>query len=241
MRKLLPLLIIGCVTSAHAVDRSSARVACDEIMSQIEVLSAKANRTGAENSELQSLRAKYSTQCQRSSGTTGRRTNARSISSMLAAKNADVLNAENAADNTADTAAPADDVDSFLKKKQENCQQLNDAIEKLKSAEGHSEEDLAKMQAQYDADCVEKPAEAEVAATEEAEPEMSEEEKAAAAEAAAEAEAQRIADLIAQGLCADGTKPNKYGCCTGETFKDIGNLQFACCKDDTNECFPPMQ
>jgi len=54
-------------------------------------------------------------------------------------------------------------------------------------------------------------------------------------EVAAEIEAN-----IAKGLCGDGTRPNKFGCCTGEIFRDLGNATFACCKKDSNECFPPM-
>ena len=53
--------------------------------------------------------------------------------------------------------------------------------------------------------------------------------------------AAEIAANIEKGLCGDGTKPNKYGCCSGELFKDLGNAEFACCKKDTNECFPPMK
>lgn len=63
-----------------------------------------------------------------------------------------------------------------------------------------------------------------------AEPEKTEEEIAAEIEA-----------NIEKGLCADGTKPNKYGCCAGEIFKDMGNSQFACCKKDSDECFPPVK
>jgi len=62
-----------------------------------------------------------------------------------------------------------------------------------------------------------------------AQPQKSEEEIAA-----------EIAANIEKGLCGDGTKPNKFGCCTGEIFKDLGNATFACCKKDSNECFPPM-
>lgn len=49
-----------------------------------------------------------------------------------------------------------------------------------------------------------------------------------------------IAANIEKGLCGDGTKPNKFGCCDGEIFKDLGNATFACCKKDSDECFPPM-
>lgn len=52
--------------------------------------------------------------------------------------------------------------------------------------------------------------------------------------------AAEIAANIEKGLCGDGTKPNKFGCCTGEIFKDLGNATFACCKKDGEECFPPM-
>ena len=52
--------------------------------------------------------------------------------------------------------------------------------------------------------------------------------------------AAEIAANIEKGLCGDGTKPNKFGCCTGEIFKDLGNATFACCKKDCDECFPPM-
>ncbi len=52
--------------------------------------------------------------------------------------------------------------------------------------------------------------------------------------------AEEIAANINAGLCADGTRPNRFGCCTGEKFKDLGNLVFACCRDD-GECFPPIE
>ena len=45
---------------------------------------------------------------------------------------------------------------------------------------------------------------------------------------------------LANGLCKDGTKPNKFGCCAGEKFKDMGNLVFACCPDDGGDCYPPI-
>lgn len=52
---------------------------------------------------------------------------------------------------------------------------------------------------------------------------------------------QELANLDA-GLCADGTKPNKFGCCAGEVFKDLGKSVFACCPETGDgECFPPIQ
>ncbi len=50
---------------------------------------------------------------------------------------------------------------------------------------------------------------------------------------------QALANLDA-GLCADGSQPNKFGCCGGEIFKDLGNTMFGCC-DEGGECFPPIK
>lgn len=51
---------------------------------------------------------------------------------------------------------------------------------------------------------------------------------------------QELANLNS-GLCADGAKPNKYGCCGDEIFKDMGNMVFACCPKSGGDCFPPIQ
>lgn len=50
-----------------------------------------------------------------------------------------------------------------------------------------------------------------------------------------------LASNLAKGLCPDGAKPNKFGCCDGEKFKDLGNLKFACCsKEDESKCHNPI-
>ncbi|MBQ8473594.1 MAG: hypothetical protein IJ500_01900 [Alphaproteobacteria bacterium] len=46
---------------------------------------------------------------------------------------------------------------------------------------------------------------------------------------------------LESGLCADGTKPNKFGCCADEIFKDMGNAVFACCPKSGGDCFPPIK
>jgi len=52
---------------------------------------------------------------------------------------------------------------------------------------------------------------------------------------------QELANLDA-GLCADGSQPNKFGCCGDEVFKDLGNTVFACCpKEGSGDCFPPLK
>lgn len=53
---------------------------------------------------------------------------------------------------------------------------------------------------------------------------------------------QELANLDA-GLCADGSAPNKFGCCGDEVFKDLGDTVFACCPRDggNGDCFPPLK
>lgn len=68
-------------------------------------------------------------------------------------------------------------------------------------------------------------------------------EEIAAEEAVKKAEQERIiAENLANGLCGDGTKPNRYGCCEGEKFKETSHLQFACCpKEGDGECHEPIK
>ncbi|MBR1380562.1 MAG: hypothetical protein IJ560_03155 [Alphaproteobacteria bacterium] len=56
------------------------------------------------------------------------------------------------------------------------------------------------------------------------------------AEIAAEIEAN-----VNAGLCPDGEKPNRFGCCADETFKDMGNAGFNCCPKSGGDCFPPIK
>lgn len=52
---------------------------------------------------------------------------------------------------------------------------------------------------------------------------------------------ERVANINA-GLCADGTKPNKFGCCGDEIFKQLNNSTiFACCPRSGGDCFPPIK
>ena len=81
-----------------------------------------------------------------------------------------------------------------------------------------------------------------VVTNEPVEPEKTPEE-IAAEEAAAEAARQaEIEENRAKDLCDDGTKPNKYGCCAGEVFKQVEHLNFACCpKDGDGDCREPRK
>lgn len=47
---------------------------------------------------------------------------------------------------------------------------------------------------------------------------------------------------LAQGLCPDGTKPNKFGCCAGEKFQEVASMQYACCpKTGGGDCHEPYK
>lgn len=70
------------------------------------------------------------------------------------------------------------------------------------------------------------------------EPEPTAEEIAAAH---AQAEQQKIENL-ARGLCPDGAKPNKFGCCAGEKFQEVASMQYACCpKTGGGDCHEPYR
>ncbi|MBR5153231.1 MAG: hypothetical protein IKW57_00335 [Alphaproteobacteria bacterium] len=40
--------------------------------------------------------------------------------------------------------------------------------------------------------------------------------------------------------CADGNLPDADGCCAGEFLADMGGGEYACCAEETGECFPPL-
>ena len=41
--------------------------------------------------------------------------------------------------------------------------------------------------------------------------------------------------------CDDGSAPDANGCCTGETYTDMGEQGFNCCPDTGGDCFPPIE
>ena len=56
------------------------------------------------------------------------------------------------------------------------------------------------------------------------------------------AEQEEIQENRAKGLCDDGSKPNRYGCCDGEKFKEVSQMKFACCpKEGDGECIEPRK
>lgn len=57
-------------------------------------------------------------------------------------------------------------------------------------------------------------------------------------------ESQQLSDEEIQanldaGLCPNGEKYNKFGCCPGERFTDLGDAGYACCEIDNKDiCYP---
>jgi len=41
--------------------------------------------------------------------------------------------------------------------------------------------------------------------------------------------------------CPDGNKPDKHGCCEGETYTDVGGGWMVCCPESGDNCFPPIK
>ncbi len=55
--------------------------------------------------------------------------------------------------------------------------------------------------------------------------------------------ANRDAMSASSATCADGSRPDKHGCCAGEVYTDMGDLGFNCCPGDSedSDCFPPLK
>ena len=41
--------------------------------------------------------------------------------------------------------------------------------------------------------------------------------------------------------CPNGVRPDKNGCCAGETYTDAGDGWMVCCPEDGENCFPPIK
>ncbi|MBR2286464.1 MAG: hypothetical protein IJ866_03340 [Alphaproteobacteria bacterium] len=216
----LPILLVGFMMmampafadDAAPTQKLAERKTCAEIKTEIETLSAIVDPDDEIAAQLKQLQTMHRSNCVAKSA--GRRTVMRNLPLV---KQAPVT-----------TVATSDALSEYLANKKSNCEKLNSEIAKLAATDDATKADtLASMRGVYDMDCVEK--QAPVAANDNAKNEISEEEWAA----------QYDANLAA-GLCGDGTKPNKYGCCTDEIFKDLGNLKFACCPKTGGDCFPPI-
>ena len=104
----------------------------------------------------------------------------------------------------------------YLADLQKLCDDLSSDIEML-ADNGTSEGELKPLQNQYNANC-----------------------KEIDKSKTAELDVETITKNVNAGLCEDGSKPNKFGCCGDEIFTDMGNLVFACCPESGGECHPPL-
>lgn len=141
-----------------------------------------------------------------------------------------------------------------------SCSDINAQIKELSEIEEPDEvalDELAELKSQYRRNCtksvsgrrtsgrgavmlMETPSESDVAQQEAEESvEVVESEQSESEQPVDALSPQQEQANLDAGLCADGSQPNKFGCCAGEKFKDIGNLNFACCND--LECFPPIK
>lgn len=215
MKKLIVLFALCTAFPAFADDAPAVaeRTDCDALRDEIAQLIKIENPDDETAARLAEIQKISRRDCAKRTG--ARRTSGRTGALPVAV--ASELNAQ-----TSD-ATNTNAMDEYMAKKQENCANLQAEIEKLSAmSDNESRDSVAKLRTQYDADCVTADAEKDEA------PEL---------------DAETIAANIEAGLCADGEKPNKFGCCAGETFKDLGDLVFACCKDedDGGECFPPIE
>ncbi|MFQ6739207.1 MAG: hypothetical protein ACLRFJ_00865 [Alphaproteobacteria bacterium] len=185
-------------------------LSCGDMQSKINELSAQENLSDDDSALLSSLRLSYRTDC-------AKRQASRSYVSH-STRGTVQKKIDTGAENL--DAVEADDLANEVVGVVYDAEKCNNLKSEINAS---SDDDKVKEYEQYCAQYV-------------VEPELTDEEL----RLAEEAEAQRIADLLAQGLCPDGNKPNRFGCCAGEKFTDMGNLEFACCVDETNECFPPV-
>ena len=190
---ILFLCMFAFVAPAFADDvKLVERKSCEQIKTEIADLSAIKNPTSDETAQLNKLIMMQRANC--SVKSSGRRAIARNMPMA----------------NNAEPVAPSvksDALTEYLNNKKSNCDKLNGEIEKL-TADNTSATNaiiLAELQRYYDTDCVERPLVAAAPVTEE--------KPVVPAKTDEEIDAEFNAN-IAAGLCGDGTKPNRFGCCT---------------------------
>lgn len=223
----LPILILCFLTAfvpAFADDGQKLieRKSCEQIKSEIADLSAIVGPTADETAQLNQLKIMQRANCTSKAG--GRRTISRGQPVITSTQKTE-----------AEPAAKSDALKEYLDSKKSNCNKLNQEIEKLTADSTDSDKaaTLAEMQKYYDADCT---APKEVVAEKIAEVVTPSAPAKTDEEIAAEFDAN-----LAAGLCGDGTKPNRYGCCADERFAEVQPTVFACCPRSGGDCFPPIQ
>ena len=210
----------------------AARMDCTDIQARISELSAIENPDDATTNELTQLQASYRSNCAPSAA--GRRTSGRAAALSYTGRSAsNTTGGTSGTDSTTQSALTVDyALNQFLMELQGVCRNFSANIATLTRG-GATTEDLQPLIDQYHINCLGE----QVASTTDDAGDTSgdaDDTNVVAVDPAV------VAENVAAGLCPDGSKPNKFGCCAGETFKDIGNLEFACCPEDGNECYPPI-
>ena len=225
--RILLLCTFALIGNAFADDSAKLveRKTCEQINGEIAYLSGMDNLSADEQAQLKQLNQQQRTYCTTKGG--GRRAIARSISGQSATESNQTI------------IITSDVLSEYIATKKSNCEKLGAEMEKLASDTTKAYL-VTEMHRYYDVDCVDNKdvvasapvataAGTSAAATNVAVSTKTDEEIAAEFDA-----------NLAAGLCGDGTKPNRFGCCAGETFKDLGDLGFACCPRTGNVCYPPL-
>ena len=210
LKKAFAFALFSIITLPVIGADVSERTDCNKIQSRISELAAITEPTEEQSTELSQLQAQYRSNCSKTAS--GRRTSGRdSTITATATTNQIATPVVETVVMTSQTV-----LSDYIGKRESLCEELKNNMDVLKN-NGATEIELKPLQNQHDKDC-------------------SDIDKSAVVEV----DAETAAANVAAGLCTDGSKPNQFGCCEGETFKDMGNLVFACCPDDGGECYPPI-
>lgn len=198
------------------------RTSCADVQSKINTLATRDDLTDDETTELDELRAKYRRDCSRRAGGRGTRA-AAMLRTPVATQSPRAMPAPDAASAAPKTdvtpenpAAPCDVPDEHGCCPGETYTDMGDAgFNCCPAGGGMCFTPMVLKQSTTDSAADKKSEKTD-------------------AEIAAEIDAN-----IAAGLCGDGTKPNKFGCCADELFKDLGGT-FACCPKSGGDCLPPI-
>jgi len=225
--RILLLCTFALVGNAFADEGAKImeRKTCEQINGEIAYLSGLDSLSADEQAQLKQLNQQQRSYCTTKGG--GRRAIARSMPS------------QGTTESNQTIMITSDVLSEYIATKKSNCEKLGAEMEKLASDTTKAYL-VTEMHRYYDVDCVDhKDAGVAPAAVATETGTVATVAVAAPAKTDEEIAAEFDANLAA-GLCGDGSKPSRFGCCAGETFKDLGDLGFACCPRTGNVCYPPV-
>lgn len=225
--RILLLCTFALIGNAFADDGAKImeRKTCEQINGEIAYLSGLDSLSADEQAQLKQLNQQQRTYCTTKGG--GRRAIARSIPSQSTAESNQMI------------MITSDVLSEYIATKKSNCEKLGAEMEKLAS-DSTKAYLVNEMHRYYDVDCVDHKDATTAAVAPVAETANATTVAVAVPTKTDEEIAAEFDANLAAGLCGDGTKPSRFGCCSGETFKDLGDLGFACCPRTGNVCYPPV-